>query len=34
MVAGCYYLVLVIIFTWLVNKLEQRLSVEQSEVTK
>lgn len=28
LVAGCYYLVMVIIFTWLVNKLEQRLNVE------
>ncbi len=34
MVAGFYYLVLVVIFTWLVNKLELRLSVEQNEVTK
>ncbi len=32
LVAGFYYLVLVIIFTFLVNKLENKLNVEENEV--
>jgi len=34
LVAGTYYLVLVVIFTWLVNKLETRLTPYRQEATR
>lgn len=34
MVAGLYYLVLVMVFTWLVNKLEVRLTPHRQEATR
>jgi len=33
LVAGTYYLVLVVIFTWMVNKLEKRLTPDRQEAT-
>ncbi len=33
LVAGTYYLVLVIVFTWMVNKLEKRLTPDRQEAT-